>query len=142
MSLTYARLKALGLASAATLCLVAVGCSGGGEKAEPAASGTSTTEPAATGAAPAGEKVAFAQVATIFNASCMPCHNAQNKKGGVDLTTYEGAKAEVVPGDPAKSEIIAYVKGDKTPRMPFNKPPLSEADMKTLTDWVQGGATN
>jgi hypothetical protein len=47
----------------------------------------------------------------------------------------------VIAGNPAKSELIKRLKGQKEPRMPFTGPPWVTADeIKTIESWIQAGA--
>ena len=116
--------------------------------ASAATTGTAeTTAGAATGGAAASAS-GYAAVQAIFMKSCMPCHSAQRPKGGVDLTSYDAVMkggrdgATVKAGDPNASDLVAYIKGTKKPQMPKGAPPLSDADQKTISDWIQAGAKN
>lgn len=101
--------------------------------------------------APAGAKKAdpavdgpkYADVQAIFDRSCMPCHGSGNPKAGFDLSSYEavmGSRNAVFAGDPDRSFIIRSVKGDGLPLMPKNKPPLSKAEIDTISAWIKAGA--
>ncbi len=78
---------------------------------------------------------------------CLGCHGAAGKKvkGGLDLTsrahTLAGGDSgpAVVPGDAAKSLLVAVVRYDGEMKMP-PKGKLKDADIATLTAWVQAGA--
>lgn len=127
--------RPLAFPTAVFLCLAAWGCSKSGEEQ------TSTDTTAQTQGNPKEfAPVKFTQVATLLNNNCMPCHSARNKKGKVDLSSYEGAVQAIKIGDPDNSEMILHVRGTKTPRMPMNKPPLSADDEALLVNWVKGGA--
>ena len=133
----------------AILGIIAIGCKG--EETPPTTTTTTTTggaEPATTGATAATG--AFAEVAQVATANCMPCHNAQNKAGGLSLATYadmmKGGEsgAVVVAGDPDNSLIIKVLHGPVTtpevPRMPLKRDPLPEATIHKLADWIKAGA--
>lgn len=79
----------------------------------------------------------YADVQAIMNASCMPCHSANGRRGGYDLSTYEGILAGVTPGNSAGSRIYQSV---KTGRMPRNRPPLSAEQQATIASWIDAGA--
>lgn len=91
-------------------------------------------------------KVPFSTVAPLIKAKCSGCHNAASHPEGVDLSSYAALMKSgkhgsiVVPGHPEKSKIIMYVDGEKQPRMPFKKQPLSAAEIKQLKSWVAAGA--
>lgn len=50
----------------------------------------------------------------------------------------------IVPGDPDQSLMVQVLKGPvpdkKIPQMPMKRAPLSEADQKTISDWIKAGA--
>ncbi len=95
-----------------------------------------------------GPAPTFAQVSAIFNKyHCTLCHGTAKASGGLALNTYEAlmkggkAGAAVVPKDPAKSELVKRIKGQKEPRMPINGPPwLTDAETQTIVDWIAAGA--
>jgi len=88
---------------------------------------------------------AFAATQAVLTANCMPCHATGNHKAGVDLTSYAGvmkggdAGKIVEPGNPDKSLVVLLVTDKKKPHMP-PKGKLSDADVKTISDWIKGGA--
>ena len=90
------------------------------------------------------------QVKPIFDANCARCHEGTNHRGGLNLDTrasllkggHDGPA--IVPGDPANSMLIKLIrhegpKGDPMD-MPPKRPKLSDADMATVTQWIQAGA--
>ena len=82
---------------------------------------------------------------TILRENCTSCHNAEKKKGKLLLTSREAALnggesgAAIVPGDPAKSPLIALIAPDADPHMP-PKGQLTPAEIDTLKAWVTAGA--
>jgi outer membrane lipoprotein-sorting protein len=99
--------------------------------------------------APAGAKkteaataVTFAQVNAILSSSCMPCHSAQNRRGQVDLTTYEGVLASVTPGDGKGSRLVRSLHAPGMRRMPKNRPPLTDEQESVIVRWIDAGAKN
>jgi len=49
----------------------------------------------------------------------------------------------VVPGDPEKSQLVRRIRGDSTPRMPFDGPPfLTEDQIVLIMTWIAAGAPN
>ncbi len=94
---------------------------------------------------PAVPESTFADVSPIFLKRCMPCHSEQMRSGRLDLSSYAtlmaaGRGRTVVPGDPAKSEILMYLRGERQPAMPKDQPPLPEEEIKAISDWILGGA--
>ncbi len=90
--------------------------------------------------------VAFTDVLNIFQNNCTGCHSGANPPHSLNLTTYDKVMkgssngAVVVPGKPAKSELIERVKGISTPRMPYKEKPLPDSKIQILEKWVEAGA--
>ncbi len=86
------------------------------------------------------------QVAPLLRDHCARCHNAQTKRGGLDMTTRTallrgGDEGPVlVPGNAGKSRLLDMVSG-VTPRMPRQGKPLTPQQVATLRRWIEGGAT-
>lgn len=86
-----------------------------------------------------------ADVMPIFRASCTKCHGSA---GGLSLESHAalmaGAKGEkmVVPGDPDASELVKYIDGRDSPRMPMGADPLPAARIDTIRAWIAAGARN
>jgi len=95
-----------------------------------------------------GSPVAYAtQVKPILTRHCVTCHGAAKPKGGLRLDTAAAALLGgesgpvVVPGRGEESPLIAAVRGNgETERMPLRRPPLSEAEITVLKDWIDQGA--
>jgi len=118
------------------------------------AAGAPRTTAAAAASAPraraASEPVTYADVQPILGARCAKCHAAQGRMGaapeGYLLNNYEntlahGERARVVPGHPAASELVRRIRGQSTPRMPFDGPPfLSQSEIALLERWIAQGA--
>lgn len=82
----------------------------------------------------------------ILDRSCITCHGPEKQKSGLRLDSHaavlKGGKGgvAVVPGDAAKSPLVAAVAWtDEDTRMPPKKK-LSDADIATLGAWVAAGA--
>lgn len=105
--------------------------------------------------------VAFAQAQTdkdlvdfnrdirpILNQKCIGCHGGVKKGGGVSLqfeadirVPGKSGKIPIVPGDPAKSELVhRLTTADHDERMPKEKPPLDPAQVQLIERWVKQGA--
>ncbi len=87
-------------------------------------------------------------VRPIFQRSCQGCHQPASKMSGLDLTSYAGlmtggAKgASLAAGDPDASLLVAYVAGDRQPRMPMGLEPLPDEQIAVLRDWIAAGAVD
>jgi outer membrane lipoprotein-sorting protein len=99
-----------------------------------APAGAKKLEPAQAGAA------TYASVQAILNSSCMPCHNAQNKRDGIDLTNFQGVSAVVTPGNAPQSLLVKSLRGQGAKQMPLNRPPLAADKIKVIEDWINAGA--
>ncbi len=94
----------------------------------------------------------YKKVRPILQANCQGCHQPAKPKGNYVMTDFarmieggddakdHGDKA-IIPGDPAKSHLIAQI----TPKngeaeMPQKKPPLAEKDIALITRWIAEGA--
>lgn len=88
----------------------------------------------------------FDDVAPIFAARCVMCHNGEGAPLGLRLDSHASVlkgsqKGPVVkPGDPAASEILRRVRGQSQPRMPLVGDPLSADEIARLEGWIAGGA--
>jgi mono/diheme cytochrome c family protein len=100
---------------------------------------------ALTPLAPAAEP----DVQRIFAEHCLECHGPDDKKGGLALTARENLFKELesgatalVPGDPAKSELIARIlSSDPDEQMPpTKKKRLTAPEIEALKKWVASGA--
>jgi len=98
-------------------------------------------------AAPASPVDYANQVKPILTRHCVTCHGAARAKGGLRLDTaaaaFKGGESGpvVVQGRGDESPLIAAVRGEgDTERMPLKRPPLSEAEIKVLKDWIDQGA--
>ncbi|MDE0838036.1 MAG: PSD1 and planctomycete cytochrome C domain-containing protein [Kiritimatiellae bacterium] len=87
------------------------------------------------------------QVFPILEKRCYACHGAEKISSGLVLTHRDGLVAGGKRGsaidadNPATSRLLAMINHtDLTLRMPYEKPPLNDADKKVLHDWVMMGA--
>ncbi|HEV7405812.1 MAG TPA: PSD1 and planctomycete cytochrome C domain-containing protein, partial [Chthoniobacteraceae bacterium] len=84
-------------------------------------------------------------VRPIFKKHCFQCHGEGEKlKGGLDLRLRrfmvlpdEDGHFPVVPGEPAKSELVSLVRDGE---MPKKAKPLAAAEVALLEQWVAQGA--
>lgn len=73
-------------------------------------------------------------VEPIFQNNCMPCHDASNAQNGVVLVGYQNIKNEA--GNP---RLVARLKGEIVPRMPFGGPYLSDSTIAVVEQWISCG---
>lgn len=109
-----------------------------------AAQPASSTSPAIT-----GKIVSFRQsVEPFLKANCSSCHSADAHKGGFVVDTPEalfkgsaktGANV-IVPGHSQDSQLIAYLRGQKQPRMPLGGPQTADSQILMLAEWIDQGA--
>ena len=87
-------------------------------------------------------------VEPYLKAHCTECHNPGSPASGLNLEAHDamfkggskwGAKV-VVPGNAATSALVAYIKGQKQPRMPLNHEAVPEAQIKLIETWINQGA--
>lgn len=106
---------------------------------------TLTLVMAPAAAAPASEELFARRVAPILSRSCLGCHDAAKKRGGLDLSTRAGLLAGgedgavIVPGKAAKSKLVQFVTGAK-PRMPRAGARLADGEAAVISKWIDEGA--
>ncbi len=102
-------------------------------------------------AQPSGSVEFNRDIRAIFSDRCYACHGPDqaNRKSKLRLDTEAGAKSDlggrfgIVPGDPAKSEVIRRITADEGLRMPpawAGAARLSEREISLLTRWIEQGA--
>jgi cytochrome c len=102
--------------------------------------------------APAPNSVAFytQRVQPIFEANCYRCHGGEHHRGHFSLATRAGLLrggmdgSVVVPGNSAQSLLLRLIRhqGPADDPMPMPPPPrhkLSNADIATISEWIQAG---
>ena len=97
----------------------------------------------------ADEKVDYVnEVAPILRVHCVACHTTDEAEGGLVMETHAAllkggvSGVAVTPGESKSSRLILRVTGEAKPRMPpEGEEPLTEAQIATLTKWVEQGAT-
>jgi cytochrome c553 len=94
-------------------------------------------------AEPTAEQTAFdARVAPLIASRCLTCHNAQVKKGGLDLSNstkaFAGGKSGrlVESGKPDESLLWEKISSDEMPP----KKPLTGEEKAVLKQWIVDGA--
>ena len=77
---------------------------------------------------------------------CYECHSEKKQKGGLRLDSQPGWQAGgdtgavIVPGDPAKSLLVAAISRKNEDLQMPPKEALSAAEVAILTEWTQRGA--
>jgi WD40 repeat protein len=85
-------------------------------------------------------------VAPIFREKCCGCHNADKKKGGLDLTSYGQAMAGgssgavIAPGDADGSHLWQVVSHAAEPTMPPESDKLPGESLELIKGWIAAGA--
>jgi cytochrome c len=88
-------------------------------------------------------------VQPILQANCYRCHGGMNHRGGLSLDTMAGMLkgghdgSVLVPGHPEQSLLIRLIRHEGPADDPMPMPPrskISDADIATVTAWVQAGA--
>src|SRR5713226_6821452 len=87
----------------------------------------------------------FREIRPIIQRTCQGCHQPAMKYGGLDLTRYEGFAAGGTKGPafkagaPQDSAVLAYLKGERQPRMPFGSPALPDDQIELFRRWIAAG---
>jgi archaellum component FlaC len=91
-------------------------------------------------------KVTFVDdVLPILENRCTNCHNPDESKGGLDLSTYAatltgGSGGEVViPEDDTGSRLFSLTAHLEEPVMPPRGTKATEKELKILSEWIKGG---
>ena len=90
----------------------------------------------------------YSKVFPILEANCLECHQGGKPKGSLHLDTRSGALhggktegASIVPGDPAKSPLLARIKSsDPDEFMPPKGNRLGASEVALLEQWIKEGA--
>lgn len=101
---------------------------------------------AAIGAGAAEKKHTFEDdVLPVLRNRCLKCHNANDVKGGLDLSSFSaalrgGAGGEILnSGDPEGSKFFNVVTQAEEPAMPPNSGPIPVGEIDILRKWIAGG---
>jgi Planctomycete cytochrome C/Anaphase-promoting complex subunit 4 WD40 domain len=82
----------------------------------------------------------------ILRDSCIGCHGADKKRGGLAVHTYSelmqgGSSGAVVkPGDPEASRLFLLMAHKGEPAMPPKSPKLEQAKLDVVAKWIAEGA--
>ncbi|MEM7396935.1 MAG: c-type cytochrome domain-containing protein, partial [Verrucomicrobiota bacterium] len=100
----------------------------------------------AFGSLNAQEKVTFEDhIKPIFRNNCGKCHNPDEAKGGLDLSTYHALMAggssgpSVEAGNPDASYLLALMTHEEEPYMPPKSPKRPDSELELIRKWIAGG---
>ena len=107
--------------------------------------------PVSAHADPAPDTEAFytQKVQPILQTNCYRCHGGINHRGGLQIDTKAGLLkgghdgAVIVPGHADQSLLVKLINHAGPANDPMPMPPkdkLSDADIATVTQWIQAGA--
>jgi mono/diheme cytochrome c family protein len=110
----------------------------------PAATNTPASPSAATATPSGSAQVSYSKdIQPIFTQNCVRCHGG---RGGLYLDSYAHVMAGgvtgpvIVPGSPQDSLLVKRIEGIVQPQMPLGGPPLSQADINLIVNWIAEGA--
>ncbi len=104
---------------------------------------------ATSGPAPGSAEFYTQKVQPIFQANCYRCHAGMNHRGGFQMDTQKGMLQGghdgivLVPGHPELSLLVKLIRHEGPANDPMPMPPrgkISDADIATVTEWVNAGA--
>ena len=84
-------------------------------------------------------------VLPILTTHCLGCHNADKKKGDLDLSSYSAAMAgggsgeSAVAGDSGASTLYKVIAHLADPKMPPKKAKIPDAEIAVIRKWIDGG---
>jgi len=82
----------------------------------------------------------------IFETHCMVCHDQDDSKGGLDLSSYAsllqggGSGHTVVKGQPGSSRLYQLLSHSERPFMPKDADKLPDAQIELIRQWIALGA--
>ena len=82
----------------------------------------------------------------LFREKCLGCHNQDDAKGGLSLSSYAammegGSSGKILePGDAEGSRLYLLVTHKEKPIMPPRSEKLPAASLKLIESWLVGGA--
>jgi len=84
----------------------------------------------------------------LFDRGCaLPggCHAGEDPAGALGLESYQRLTERVgivVPGSPDESLLLLRIDGRVNPRMPLNRPALTDNQIRGIGRWILEGAIN
>ena len=83
----------------------------------------------------------------ILYANCINCHIG-GIQGGLRMDNYTLLMAGgnsgpvIIPGDAENSLLVERIEGRVAPRMPLDRPPLSQQNIDLIRTWIDDGAND
>ena len=87
----------------------------------------------------------FRQIRPVLQRQCQGCHQPASKQADLLLTSYDGFRSggksgpAFLAGKPDQSLVLAYLKGDRQPRMPLGGEPLPAEQIDVFRRWIAEG---
>ena len=84
-------------------------------------------------------------VLPILSSNCFTCHNSSDRRGDLDLETYEGVMAGsssgriVEAGNGSGSKLVQVLRHQAEPFMPRNADQLPEDQIAIIAAWIDSG---
>ncbi len=81
-------------------------------------------------------------VAPVFEAKCLFCHNRADAEGDFNMETRDAAFGHpdaIVPGDASESYLVQMISGT-LPEMPEEGDPLTQNEVSMIRQWIDAGA--
>ena len=91
------------------------------------------------------EVVGYDQVRTVLRRRCVTCHNPEELRGDLNLSSMEGIATGsgsgpvVVAGQPNQSMLYTTAAHLEDPRMPPNRPRIPGSELELIRRWIIGG---
>ena len=101
-----------------------------------------TSQDASVAPTNASTKVTYEQVQGIFKQHCVSCHNEDQPRAELVMTSIDGILAGsssgpvVLAGDPAASPLYLLAAHLESPAMPPNKPKIPQRELNKIRDWI------
>jgi WD40 repeat protein/mono/diheme cytochrome c family protein len=100
---------------------------------------------------PTGKVSYYKDIRPLFQQFCQGCHQPAKPLGGLVMTSYpdlfkpgDADQPSVIAGKPEQSLLVGLLHSEVKgrPRMPKGKDPLTDPQIKLITDWVAQGAAD
>lgn len=91
-------------------------------------------------------KIEFSEVRSVFRKRCVTCHNLEEARGNLDLSsmaaieTGSGSGPVIVPGSPNESLLYTVAAHLEEPVMPPNSPKIPGRELDLIKRWIEGMA--
>jgi WD40 repeat protein/mono/diheme cytochrome c family protein len=91
------------------------------------------------------QKFSYEQVQGIFKQHCVACHNEDQPRAELVMTSIDGiligssSGPVVVAGDPSASPLYLLAAHLESPAMPPNKPKIPQRELNKIRDWIMTG---